>query len=215
MLRGIVRLDSERPDPAVLAEAAAVLERGGLVVIPTETLYGIAADMLNSSALERLAGLKGRDAAKPFPLILAERAEAANLTRELTPLARRLMDRHWPGALTLVLKARQKLCPRLVGSGGGVAVRLSSHPVAAGLAAALGRAITATSANPGGLPAPSRPLDLHPDIAAGVDLILDAGPTPGGPPSTLVDLTGGRPKVLRAGAVAVDWGANGGGPIGE
>ncbi len=113
------------------------------------------------------------------------------------------MQRHWPGPLTLILAARPGLHQSLVYQG-GVAMRLSPHPVAAHLSKALGRAITATSANPAGGPAPASVAQLHPSIAGGVDLILDAGPTSGGPPSTLADARQEPPKVLRQGAVALN-----------
>jgi len=203
MTARLLPIDPCRPDPALLAQAAGVLAAGGLVVFPTETLYGIAADHANPAALERLAGLKGREPGKAFGLILASAQETDQLAVDITPLARRLMARHWPGPLTLVLAAGEGLHPSLV-IDGGVALRLSPHPVAAGLATALGRAITATSANPAGEAAPASQDQLDPVIAKGVDLILDAGPTPGGPASTVADARGGRVKVLRQGAVRLD-----------
>ncbi|MCB2188296.1 MAG: threonylcarbamoyl-AMP synthase [Deltaproteobacteria bacterium] len=199
----VLRLDPVRPDPAALARAAEVLRAGGLVIFPTETLYGLAADAANPAALERLAGLKGRDAAKPFPLIAPDQAAVAALAAEIPPAAQRLMARHWPGALTLVLPARPGLSPRLVSADGGVAVRLSPHPVAAGLARALGRALTATSANPGGEPAVADPRELAPSILAGVELLLAAGACPGGPPSTVADARQVPVRVLRSGAIVL------------
>lgn len=202
-IAGLITLDPLRPEPDLIRAAAGVLRRGGLVVLPTETLYGIAADHANPEALERLSALKGRTPDKPFGLILASAGEAEQLSAGVTPSARRLMQRHWPGPLTLILAARPGLHQSLVYKG-GVAMRLSPHPVAAHLAKALGRAITATSANPAGHPAPASVDQLHPSIAGGVDLILDAGPTPGGPPSTLADARREPPRVLRQGAVDLD-----------
>ncbi|MCB2228930.1 MAG: threonylcarbamoyl-AMP synthase [Desulfarculaceae bacterium] len=196
----VYKIDAERPDPALLARAAAVLAAGGLAVFPTETLYGLAADAANPAALKRLALLKGREQGKAFGLILARPEEAEMLSADVGPAARELMARHWPGPLTLVLAARPGLHPSLVLEG-GVAMRLSPHPVAAGLARALGRAVTATSANQAGGMAPASLGQLDPAIAEGVDLILDAGPTPGGPASTVADARGAKPKLLRAGAV--------------
>jgi len=199
----VLPIDPRRPGPALLRRAAEVLRGGGLVVFPTETFYGIAADTANPKALERLAALKGREAGKAFGLILAAAGEADRLAAAITPAARGLMARHWPGPLTLVLAARPGLHPSLV-LAGGVALRVSPHPVAAGLAAALGRAVTATSANPAGGRPPASLAELDPVIAEGVDLILDAGPTPGGPASTVADARGERPVVLREGAVGLD-----------
>ncbi|MCF8117301.1 MAG: threonylcarbamoyl-AMP synthase [Desulfarculaceae bacterium] len=199
----VYAIDPRRPDPALLERAAGLLARGGLAVLPTETFYGLAVDAANPEALSRLAGLKGREQGKAFGLILARPEEAARLGAQVSPQARALMARHWPGPLTLVLAARPGLHPRLALEGGG-GMRLSPHPVAAGLARALGRAITATSANPAGGPAPASLAELDPAIVAGADLILDAGPTPGGPASTVADARGRGIRVLRPGAVALD-----------
>lgn len=197
-------LDPAAPDPRALARAADGLRDGEVTVFPTETLYGLGADYRNAGALDRLARLKGREADKPFPLILAAATEVDALARDIPAPARALMARHWPGPLTLVLPAREGLHPRLVSADGGVGVRLSPHPVAAGLARALGRAITATSANLAGQPPSADPALLDPALLAGVDLLIDAGPTPGGPASTVLDCRTWPPTLLRAGAVRLD-----------
>ncbi|MBU1274055.1 MAG: threonylcarbamoyl-AMP synthase [Proteobacteria bacterium] len=198
----VLDLDPQRPNPAFMARAALELLQGGLVIYPTETLYGIAADYANPLALERLAALKGRELDKPFGLILTRAQEARDLAQDITSAAWELMARHWPGPLTVVLAARPGLHSTLV-SQGGVAMRCSPHPVAAGLALALGRAITATSANLAGQPAPDRARDLDPALLDGCQVLLDAGPTPGGPASTVVDARVDPPLVLRAGAVEI------------
>ncbi|CAO0821474.1 L-threonylcarbamoyladenylate synthase [Desulfarculales bacterium] len=199
----IIQLTPLNPDPALLAQAAQVLEGGGLLVFPTETLYGIAVDYRNSGALARLAGLKGREAAKPFLLILASPDEVDPLALAIPTQVRKLMDRFWPGPLTLVLTARPGLSPRLLSSDGGVGMRVSSHAVAGGLARALSRAITATSANLAGQPAANRVQGLDPALLAGVDLLIDAGPTPGEPASTVLDCRAWPPRLLRQGALSL------------
>jgi len=186
-----------------LARAVETLRRGGLVVFPTETLYGIAAHIHSPEALERLGALKGRGEQKPFGLILSSADEVDLLVSEVPPLARRLMAQHWPGPLTLVLAAAPGLHPRLVSSNGGVGMRLSPHPVAATLARELGSAITATSANPAGADPPAQIDDLSPKIIRAVDIILDAGPCPGGPASTVLDARTSPPILLRPGAVPI------------
>ncbi|MFH2126410.1 MAG: L-threonylcarbamoyladenylate synthase [Pseudomonadota bacterium] len=198
----VLALDPEHPSPVFLKWAAQELIDGGLVIYPTETLYGIAADATNPAALERLAALKGREPNKPFGLILSRPQEAQDLAREISPAARALMARHWPGPLTLVLEAKAGLHPSLVHRG-GVAMRCSPHPVAAGLALALGRAITATSANLSGQPAPNKAADLDQALVDGCEVLLDSGPTPGGPASTVVDARVEPPVVLRRGAIEI------------
>ncbi|MCF8098981.1 MAG: threonylcarbamoyl-AMP synthase [Desulfarculaceae bacterium] len=198
----VLALDPEQPSPVFLTWAAQELADGGLVIYPTETLYGIAADAADPAALERLAQLKGREPDKPFGLILSRPQEAGDLAREISPTARELMARHWPGPLTLVLQAKAGLHPSLVYQG-GVAMRCSPHPVASGLAQALGRAITATSANLSGQPAPDKAADLAPVLVDGCEVLLDSGPTPGGPASTVVDARVEPPVVLRKGAIKI------------
>jgi len=192
-----------QPEPRALVRLAQALRQGALIAIPTETLYGLAADHRHPVALDCLAVLKGREDLKPFPLILNHPAEAQALAQEIPPVARDLMAHHWPGPLTLIFKARPGLHPRLVSTDGGVAMRVSNHPVAGGLAAALGAAITATSANPSGQPPVSRAQDLDPTLVAGLDYILDGDPTPGGPPSTVLDVRERPWRVVRQGAVYV------------
>ena len=198
----VLALDPEQPSPVFLTWAAQELSDGGLVIYPTETLYGIAADISNPAALERLAAFKGREPNKPFGLILARPQEAGELAQEISPAARELMERHWPGPLTLVLEAKAGLHPSLVHQG-GVAMRCSPHPVAAGLAQALGRAITATSANLSGQAAPDKAADLDQALVDGCEVLLDSGPTPGGPASTVVDARQTPPVVLRQGAIEI------------
>lgn len=199
----LIAIDPKVPSPVGLAQAADILAGGGLVVFPTETLYGIAADINNAGALDRLAALKGRADKKPFPLILPYTSALDRLVSDIPAQAREFMDKHWPGALTLVLRAKPGLHPRLVSGEGKVGVRLSPHPVAGGLARALGGPITATSANLAGGDAPAKLAKLDKAIAQGVDVIIDAGPCVGGLPSTVVDCTTDPIKVLRQGAVDV------------
>ena len=198
----VLALDPEYPSPVFLKWAAQELSDGGLVIYPTETLYGIAADAASPAALERLAALKGREPNKPFGLILSRPQEADELAQEISPTARELMARHWPGPLTLVLEAKAGLHPSLVHLG-GVAMRCSPHPVAAGLAQALGRAITATSANLSGRPATNRATDLDLALVDACEVLLDSGLTPGGPASTVVDARKTPPLVLRHGAIEI------------
>jgi len=197
-------LDARDAGPAgsdVLGRAVRILAGGGLVAYPTETFYGIGADAFSAGAVARVFALKGRGAANPIPLILPDPAALRRVARDVPDAARVLSERFWPGPLTLVLHAARDL-PDLIAAGTGkVGVRVSSHPVARGLAASFGGPITATSANRSG-EEPARSIaTLDPLVAAGLDLILHGGETPGGPASTVLDLTCDPPRVLRAGRV--------------
>lgn len=186
---------------AALARVLEVLSRDGLVAYPTETFYGLGANAASAAAVDRLLAAKGRPAGMPIPVLVAGPASLDALGAEVTTSARRLMAAFWPGPLTLVLGVAAPLPPRLTAGTGTLGVRVSSHPVAAALAARCPFPLTATSANPSGAREAATPADLDPAVRAAVDLIVDAGRTPGGPASTVLDATVDPPRLLRAGAV--------------
>ena len=186
-----------------LAAAVAALRRDGLVVYPTETFYGLGARALSRPAVGAVAALKGRDVAKPIAVIVSESAMLARIVDRLPPLAERLMARFWPGPLTLVLPARSDLPPELTAGTGAIGVRVSSHPVARGLAAMLGEPITATSANPGGVPAASDVATARRFFGPRVDVYIDGGALAGGSGSTVLLVRDDAVEIVRAGAVPV------------
>jgi L-threonylcarbamoyladenylate synthase len=188
-----------RGDEAGLARAALIVRGGGLVVYPTETLYGLGAAALDDAAVERLLEVKGRGTDQPVPVLVADRTMLLRLVQELSSLAEALIARHWPGPLTLVLPARPNLPRALVNARGGVGVRISADPVAAALVREVGGPLTATSANRKGETPPSFADQVSLD---GVGLALDAGER-SQLASTVVELLPGRePRILRQGAIA-------------
>jgi L-threonylcarbamoyladenylate synthase len=193
---------SRRNDEA-LATAAAVLADGGIVVYPTETLYALGADAFNPLALRRLIELKVRERGKPIAVLIAGVEMLRDLATEISPEAVTLMHRFWPGPLTLVLRARASVPPALTGGGDGIGVRLSSHPLATALVRALGRPVTAPSANPAARRPPVRADEARRYFGTRVDYYLDGGTLDGEPASTVVDLRAGL-KVIREGAVSVN-----------
>jgi L-threonylcarbamoyladenylate synthase len=197
----VVAVDPAAPDPATLGAAAATLERGGLVVFPTETFYGLGAAGLDARAVGRLLAAKERPDDKPILLLVDSVDMAEAVALEIGPGARALMARHWPGPITLVLRARTGVPVGVTAGTGTVGLRLSPHPVARGLVRALGAPVTAPSANRTGAPPPTTAAGALDQLDGRVDLVLDGGPTPGGPPSTVLDVTVEPPRVLRAGAV--------------
>jgi L-threonylcarbamoyladenylate synthase len=188
---------------ARIAEAAAVLRAGGVVVYPTETFYGLGALATAGETLERLACAKLRPEGKPLPLVAADRAQVAAVATLDGPAAR-LADLFWPGPLTLVLPATPDLHPAITAGTGTVGVRVPGSEVARALAEAAGGALVSTSANLSGGPPPDRVEALDPALVARVDRVLDAGPTPGGLPSTVIALDGGAPRLVRPGAIALE-----------
>lgn len=187
-------------------EAINVLERGGVVVFPTETAYGLAADATNPRAVRRVYEIKGREPGKTPPLIVASRAMAEEYA-EIPEVLRPLTEAHWPGPLTVVGKVGKGLASGVVRSDGTVAVRVSPHPVALALSKGLGLPIVATSANVSGLSACySVNTFLKQLRAAGhpePDAIVDVGPIPRRKPSTIVTVKRGKVVVLRQGSVKV------------
>jgi L-threonylcarbamoyladenylate synthase len=198
----VITVDPVAPTRATLRAAADTLRAGGVVALPTETFYGLAAAALDAGSVRRIFELKGRPESKPL-LVLVDSVAMAETVAHLTPPARDLMTRYWPGALTLVLPALPTV-PSVVTAGTGtLGVRLSPHPIARGLVALLGEPVTAPSANPNGLAPPTSAVGVLAYFPGGLDLVLDGGPTAGGEPSTVLDLTAEPPRLLRQGAVAV------------
>ena len=196
-------VDAANPDPETLAHAAAVLREGGLVAFPTETFYGLGAAANDPAAVRRVFRVKARDASKPLLVLVDSLAMAESLAGEVTARARELMMRHWPGALTLVLRARAGVPPELTAGTGTIGLRLSPHPVARCLVHALGGPVTASSANRAGEAPPTRAADVLRVFGGVIDLVLDGGVTAGAPASTVVDVTTEVARVLRQGALSI------------
>ena len=193
----------EEEADAFWTESRRLLAAGGILALPTETFYALAADPYQPGALKRLYALKGRAEDKPVLLLVADTAMARQVAREVPETALRLMARFWPGPLTLILPARRELPDLVTGGTGTVGVRQPRQDLTCRLLAALGWPVTGTSANRAG----REPLTLAGDVArefgGQVDLILDAGPCPGGLPSTVVDVSVTPPCLVRPGAVAI------------
>ncbi len=184
--------------PEEIVFAAEALRRGEVVAYPTETFYGLGVNALDELALARLRALKGR-AEKAISILVSDVDMLGLVCKTPSPLARRLMARHWPGALTLVLPARPGLPAPLVQEG-CVAVRVSSHPTAQALVAAFGAPVTTTSANRAGEPPATTPEAVE-EVFEGRCRVLHAGPTPGGAASTVARIRGSKLEILRQGAI--------------
>ncbi len=195
--------NSKAPNPVRDFEAAIdALRCGDVIVFPTETLYGLGADALNSEAVEKVFKLKGRDSRNPVPVLVAGPGMLRNLVSAIPPLAQKLMDRFWPGPLTLVLPAREDLPKPLLNASAGIAVRISSQPIATQLLKELGRPMTATSANPSGKE-PARTLQEAKRYFSGkVNFFLDGGRLSSKSGSTVVEVVGAAIKIIREGDIA-------------
>ena len=194
----------EGAGPRLPAELVASLRAGGAVIFPTDTLYGLGVDPRSARGLDRLFAAKGRDRGKPIPLLLSEAGQVGRWARHVPPAAARLMDRFWPGALTLVLPAAPGVHPAVTGGGDTVGLRLPDHPVPRTLASLLSGAVTGTSANRSGNPgAWGSAEEIVREFTGAVDWILWGGVAPAGtsPGSTVVRMIDDRPVLLREGVL--------------
>ena len=188
----------------VFPRALAALKRGEVIVFPTETFYGLGADAINSAAVEQVVSLKGRRLESPVAVIIADSEMLEQIVTEVSPLALKLIERFWPGPLTLILPAKKDLPAPLINRDGGIGVRVSSHPLATRLARGLGRPITATSANPTGKE-PARSVARALGYFSGrVEIFLDGGRLQGKIGSTVAAIVDRRLKIIREGAIPAD-----------
>jgi L-threonylcarbamoyladenylate synthase len=194
-------IDARRPDPVALEDAAALILAGEIVAVPTDTLYGLAADPYSVAAIARVFAAKGRDAERALALIAADIEQVETHLGPLPAEARRLATTFWPGPLTLLVSRPAAMPDTVTGGLARVGVRVPAHEVARGLCRVSARPLTATSANPSGAPAPAAPGEIARTLHDTVAMLLDAGPAPGGAPSTIVDVGDGTLRLVRAGAI--------------
>lgn len=197
-------IDPDTPDQGLLREAAMIASKGGILVYPTETLYGFGTNAFNARAIARLKALKGREGGKGIIVLLGSGVELSEVASDVPETARRLMAEFWPGPLTLVVRARQAVPDELTGGRGTIAVRISPSAVCESLLRFAGCPLTSTSVNlAGGDPLVEVPRMVE-VFGDGVDLYLDAGRLESPLPSTVVDVTGPVPRLLRRGAVTAE-----------
>jgi L-threonylcarbamoyladenylate synthase len=195
-------VDREHPADRPLVLAAEVIQAGGVIVYPTETVYGIGANAWDGTAIAKVRALKRRTDQKPILVIVGSRDQLVSVVDGITPLAERCMDAFWPGPLTLVFKASHRIPDLLSRGTGTIGVRIPSSPVCLRLLELAGCPLTSTSANLSGMPTLHTVSEIRQVIPLGIDLVLDAGVLPPSDPSTVLDVTGVQPRLLRAGAVS-------------
>ncbi len=199
-----LKVDPSNPENPVLQYAADFIRVGGLVVYPTDTLYGIGASAFNRRAITEVYEIKKREGKKPLLLIVESVDAIKLLVQDVTPLAEKMMETFWPGPLTMIFKASDLLPDLLTREEKTIAVRVPASALCMSLLRLSGCPITATSANIAGLRTPKTISDIKDQLGPGVDLFLDAGELPETKPSTLVDVSEGTPKLLREGAITFD-----------
>lgn len=197
----IYPIDTGAPDMAHLKKAAGRIADGGVVIFPTQSLYGLGANALDPRAVNRIFAIKKRPSKKPVLILINNISELDVLVREVPPPAIRIMNACWPGGVTLVCYAKEALPSNLTAGTGKIGVRLPLHPVARQLVHLAAVPITGTSANLSGQTGCANIHDIDPGVRRNVDMILDAGTLKGGLGSTIVDITASPPRILREGMV--------------
>ncbi len=181
--------------------ALEVLRSGGIVAYPTETFYGLGVDPFNEAAVKRLFDLKGRSPENPIPLVVKDRAMLQSVAARVPPLADKLMERFWPGPLTIIFEAAEELPEAVTGGTGRVGVRVSGSTVVQKLLASIDMPLTATSANPSGSVPAVKAREVLDYFNGAIELLIDGGETPGKKGSTVVDVTGTGLVLVREGVI--------------
>ncbi len=202
LLAEVLKISTAEPQAQTLQYAAALVSRGQVVGIPTDTFYGLAADPFNLAAVEQVYRLKGRPEQKALPVLVNSVEQAGALTRELPEAFLRLAHKFWPGALTIVVFATERVPLKVTGNTGRIALRWPNSKVATGLIEAAGMPITGTSANLSGMPACSNCPQVVKQLGNSLQLILDGGESGATLASTIVDLRGDEWRILREGTVS-------------
>ena len=198
----VLKVDPRNPAAEIIKRVGDAIRRGELVAFPTETVYGLGADVFNKQAVARVYEAKGRPADNPLPIQITSKDEALKLAADVPDVARRLMERFFPGPLTLVLRASPDIPDEVTAGTGKIGIRMPDHPVALALIRSAGTPIVAPSANVTGEPPPTSAEEVFAYLGGRIELILDAGPTPLKIASTVVDVTEVPPKILRHGSIS-------------
>ncbi len=193
--------DAENRRPEVMEKAGEILKSGGLVAFPTETLYGLGGDALNPEASAKIYAAKGRPSDNPLIVHIADMEALKVLASEVPEKAKLLADRFWPGPLTMIMPKSEAVPYATTGGLDTVAIRMPSHPTAYELIRSSGVYIAAPSANTSGRPSPTTAQHVYEDLNGRIDMIIDSGKVDIGLESTIVDLTGEMPTILRPGYI--------------
>jgi L-threonylcarbamoyladenylate synthase len=185
-----------------IEQAITILKQGGIVAFPTDTVYGLGAAINIGRAVERVYQVKKRPRSMALPLLLSDKSQIGEVADSVPQVAWLLADKFLPGALTMVLFKSEAVPDIISGGGKTIAIRIPDHPIPLALAQGVGTPIVGTSANLSGKPSPLTADDVRAQLSGKIDLIIDGGRCPGGKESTIVDLTGETPVILREGAIS-------------
>ena len=181
--------------------AIEIMKTGGVIAYPTETFYGLGVDALSSNAIKKIYSIKKRELSQPLLILIPHSDLLPEYADNISDVAWKLIDQFWPGPLTIIFSASPHLPPLLCARTQKIAIRISSHPIARALTEGFNGPITSTSANITGLTSPATPKEVSFQLGNNLDMIIDGGPTSGGKPSTIVDLTTSPPQLVREGII--------------
>ena len=198
----VLKIDPDAVRAGAIRETARILAANGVIVYPTETFYGLGANCFSRQALQRIFEIKKRPGSKGLPVLVSDLEMARGLAAEIPPAFQVLASRFWPGPLTVVLKAASHLPPELAGPGRTIGIRLPAVIWLQKLIRVIGLPLVTTSANISGQGEIESAEEVKSVFTGKVDLIVDGGKAPGGQPSTVVDLTGEKPVLIRGGVIA-------------
>ena len=199
----VLRIDPEHPDENALNRVAEEVLRGGIVAFPTDTSYGLACSLFDTDAVQMLAQIKRRSRSHAFISLIPEPLQAWGLGAEVSAVAERLIDLYWPGPLSLILRASSLVPVRVLGRGGTIALRCPMATLCQRILERIGGPVVSSSANLSGEPPAESAAEVVAVFGNQLDLVLDGGPRRARPPTTLVDVSGERPRLLRRGALDV------------
>jgi L-threonylcarbamoyladenylate synthase len=198
----IINIDPVSPAQSIMDRAGEIITEGGVLIFPTQSLYGLGANALDRDAVERIFSIKQRPAHKPLLILINRLSQMPSLVQAIPPAASRIMNSCWPGGVTLICHAAAHLPANLTAGTGKIGIRMPIHPVARELVRRVSFPVTGTSANLSGHPPSSNADDIDDAVRKAVDMVLDAGELKGGVGSTIVDVTTSPPSILREGIVA-------------
>lgn len=187
----------------ITQQAIEYLRKGKLVAVPTETVYGLAADATNPNAVKKIFAAKGRPLNQPLPILIAQNSNLKNWAIDIPPLADQLTKKFWPGPLTIILKRAANISDIITGGLDTIGLRCPDHPITQEILASFPQGLAAPSANLFGEPPPTSAADVEKALGNKVDLIVDGGTCKLKTASTIIDLTGDEPKVLRQGPITL------------
>lgn len=197
----ILKISAACSEKDVLSQAAALVAAGGVIAYPTDTFYGLGADAANEQAIQKIFAIKGRNFANPISVIIGSRQEIHSLVRNIPANALILIEYFWPGPLTLVFEAASSVLPSLTANSGKIGIRLPGYESARKIAILAGRPLTATSANLSGEPECRSATEALKQLGDKLDAVVDLPAPPGVQGSTIIDVTGNQPRLLRQGVI--------------